>query len=105
MAAVPGESANANPVWVTYITNGLLEVQVPVGPAKVALTKGATNGLLLYQPYGVNWSAFPAVMLFTFENDWFVFALGAVMFCRYPPPGACPKVLRIATSAIWVISA
>ena len=33
MAAVPGVSAQARPVWLTYITSGLLEAQVPVAPA------------------------------------------------------------------------
>jgi hypothetical protein len=34
------ESAHANPCWLTFITTELLDVQVPVEPSTLVLSKG-----------------------------------------------------------------
>ena len=43
MAAVPGASAHASPFWLTYITKGLLDTQVPLDPEKLLLSNGRTT--------------------------------------------------------------
>jgi hypothetical protein len=40
MIAVPWELAHDNPAWLTYITRGLLDVQVPPEPSETGIEQG-----------------------------------------------------------------
>jgi hypothetical protein len=44
--ALPGLSAHASLVWLTYTTSGLLEAQAPDEPLKLLLRNGSGNPLL-----------------------------------------------------------
>jgi hypothetical protein len=74
----PGVSACPKPVWVMVSTKGLLDVQVPLAPAKLVLISECTLPSL-NQPTGVNCRRIPVETVF-----WFVLGMlpsPAVVFC------------------------
>jgi hypothetical protein len=50
MMALPCESDVANPFWLTYIIRGLLEVHMPVEPAKIGIDKRKGSAVIRVVP-------------------------------------------------------
>ena len=101
MMLVPHVVADASPCWLTDITRGLLEGQVPLEPWKPALSKGCWLSTLL-DPIGVNWTTAAVDMVLTLVTAGKIpiVSSGSSRFCNQPDFSVRVRVLTVASAIL-----